>query len=210
MTRVSTRKRNRTPYKKVTRRTANKHFKKQPLAFDTTVAKYWDKTKTLSQNYARLGLSSRLNGLHGGSEKDIIVGGEEEEEEETVDLDAMEEAEIKKVLGAGQALVERDDAGNIVKVIMGEGEEEQEGEEVQYPKVPAKTDTIREMEARAANGCRDERKQSDGEKEWIAKLIAKHGDDYERMFRDRKLNIYQQTVGQLRKRCKTYLESQGK
>jgi nucleolar protein 16 len=52
-----------------------------------------------------------------------------------------------------------------------------------------------------------ERHQTQFEEQWVIDLINKHGDDYEAMFWDKKLNEYQQTASQLRKKCQKYLKS---
>lgn len=44
------------------------------------------------------------------------------------------------------------------------------------------------------------RHQSKREEEWITRLVERHGDDYQAMARDRKLNPMQQTAGDLRRR----------
>jgi nucleolar protein 16 len=64
------------------------------------------------------------------------------------------------------------------------------------------------LEAQAANVFgKHESYQSEGEKRFIEELIQKYGDDYDAMFRDIKLNIYQHTVAQLRKKCQRYLKN---
>lgn len=51
------------------------------------------------------------------------------------------------------------------------------------------------------------RHQSAREKEWIERLVARHGDDVAAMARDAKLNPMQQTVGEIKKKLKTYRQS---
>ena len=62
------------------------------------------------------------------------------------------------------------------------------------------------MEAQASNVCKQEVHQSEGEKRFIEELLQKYGDDYDAMFKDIKLNTYQHTAAQLRKKCQKYLK----
>ncbi|KAL2887763.1 Nucleolar protein 16 [Ceratocystis lukuohia] len=50
--------------------------------------------------------------------------------------------------------------------------------------------------------------QSEQESEWLDRLVAKHGDDVRAMAWDRKLNPFQQTVGDLTKRLKRWRKVQ--
>jgi nucleolar protein 16 len=54
-----------------------------------------------------------------------------------------------------------------------------------------------------------DRTQSGFEKQWIEKLIEKHEDDYEAMFWDKKLNVYQQTAAQLKRKIAQYKRQTG-
>jgi len=72
-----------------------------------------------------------------------------------------------------------------------------------------KTDVVRQLEQMAANEAPAKpRKQSEREQEWLQRLVEKHGDDYEAMFRDTKLNIMQQSVGDIKKRVKKWKANQ--
>lgn len=44
-----------------------------------------------------------------------------------------------------------------------------------------------------------QRHSSTSEREWLSQLVAKHGDDYEKMSRDRKLNVWQKTPGEIKR-----------
>ena len=46
------------------------------------------------------------------------------------------------------------------------------------------------------------RHQSEREREWLQRLVEKHGDDVAAMARDRKLNPYQQTASDIKRRLK--------
>ncbi len=56
------------------------------------------------------------------------------------------------------------------------------------------------MELVAQSGITKPRVQSEREQDWISRLVAKHGDDIDAMFWDKKLNIYQQSKGDLKRR----------
>lgn len=43
------------------------------------------------------------------------------------------------------------------------------------------------------------RHTSAAEKEWLHALVQKHGDDYSAAARDRKLNVWQKTPGELKR-----------
>lgn len=52
-------------------------------------------------------------------------------------------------------------------------------------------------------------KQSKFEAEWVERLVERWGDDVERMARDRRLNPWQQTEGDLRRRIRRWKEGGG-
>jgi nucleolar protein 16 len=71
------------------------------------------------------------------------------------------------------------------------------------------TDVVRQLEALAASGVKTERTQSEREREWIERLVAKYGRDYKKMARDRKLNPFQQTEGDIRRRVAKWEKKYG-
>lgn len=90
----------------------------------------------------------------------------------------------------------------------------EEGEEFQgfggerEPK--EKNEIVRQLEAQASMEAeKTPRKQSEREREWIERLAAKHGDDFERMARDMRLNPMQQTAADIRKRVGKWRASGG-
>jgi len=140
-----------------------------------------------------------LNGVSGGVEK--LYPDEAQE----IDIE-----EIKKSLGPEEGIIERDEKGNVIDVIIGRSREEEEEEvfDTEIDPVPAKTDIIKALEAQATKVFgKYEKYQSEGEKQFIEELIQKYGDDYDAMFRDIKLNIYQHTAAQLKKKCQRYLKT---
>ncbi|KAF9335044.1 Nucleolar protein 16 [Podila minutissima] len=189
-----------TPSRKVTRKNANKHKRKVNVIGNKIIRENWDKKATLRQNYARLGLLPSLNGVTGGIEV--------KDEEELMENEQKSLEELAESLSAEQGIIQRDDAGNIINVIVGKVKTPEELAEIMerdIEPVKAKTDVVRALERQAANVLKVERHASDGEVVWAAKLVEKYGDDYEKMFRDRKLNPNQQTVGQLRRRIAALL-----
>lgn len=73
------------------------------------------------------------------------------------------------------------------------------------------SDFVKELEQRVAQEeeavkKRRPRQQSKREEEWIQRLIEKHGDNIQAMVWDRKLNPYQQSEGDLRRRIRIYKE----
>ncbi|CAI2171339.1 480_t:CDS:2 [Funneliformis geosporum] len=198
MARPRKRHKTRNPTLKVSRKNANKHFKKVSIKGNSVIAANWDKKATLRQNYQRMGLMTSLNGIAGGTEKLYP------EEAQKIDME-----EIKKTLGPEEGIIERDEKGNVISVIIGKSREEEEEEvfDTEIDPVPAKTNIIRALEAQAANVCKREKYQSEGEKQFLEELIQKYGNNYDAMFRDIKLNIYQHTAAQLRNKCQKYLKS---
>ncbi|KAM0787164.1 hypothetical protein ACM66B_006414 [Microbotryomycetes sp. NB124-2] len=66
-------------------------------------------------------------------------------------------------------------------------------------KVKAKTAVVKELEDLAAQEHKVVRHTSALENEWLVSLVAKYGDDYARMARDRKLNVWQKTSGEIKR-----------
>lgn len=172
--------------------------------------------ETLSQNYRRLGLTSRLNAATGGVEK--LRPGSESKSSTSTKL-AISNA-IPKTIAPTEARVERDpETGKIIRVIHAksrpnplndplnsESEDEDmadDGEEFDgfEGEKPVENEIVKQLEAQASMiAPPTERKQSDREREWIERLVAKHGDDYGKMSRDMKLNPMQQTPADIKRR----------
>ncbi|KAF9091362.1 Nucleolar protein 16 [Mortierella sp. AD031] len=189
-----------TPSRKVSRNTANKHKRKVNVIGNKIIRDNWDKKATLRQNYARLGLLPSLNGVTGGIEV--------KDEDELMANEQKSLEELAETLTAEQGIIQRDDEGNIINVIVGKVKTKEEIAELMerdHEPVKAKTDVVRRLEEQAANVLKVERYQSEGELAWAAKLVEKYGDDYEKMFWDKKLNPNQQTAKQIKKRIAALL-----
>jgi len=119
----------------------------------------------------------------------------------------------------GKGRIIRDVDGNVVDIEFGEPHEEGDAEsgegeegEVALPwgkpmedwgggiaRVEPKTEVVRELERLSANVVKAPRVASMHEVAWLRSLVALHGTEIEAMARDRKNNVWQKTVGELRK-----------
>jgi nucleolar protein 16 len=187
--------------------------------------------ETLSQNYRRLGLTARLNHATGGTEKTIkLLGLDDPNVDPSVDstidkLNIVGHAPIETV-GVDDAIVERDpETGAILRVIndpfaldnnplndpineLVEEDTEQWSSFAMVPAGKADNPVIAALEDAARNGVKKApRKQSGREEEWIEKLVEKYGEDYGKMTRDRRLNPFQQSEGDIRRRAKKWQKS---
>ncbi|KAJ4993307.1 ribosome biogenesis protein Nop16 [Stagonosporopsis vannaccii] len=211
---------------------------KKKVLSNPIIAKHWNQKETLSQNYRRLGLTSRLNHATGGTEKTIKLLGLNDPKSSRADVAAdstanrlnivskqpMQATEIEEIE------VERDPETGAILRVTGQKEEkynplndplnelEESDDEVEwngFAMVPerreneAQNPVISELEEAARNGARKApRKQSDREAEWLERLANKYGEDYGRMARDRKLNPMQQTEADIKKRMKKWKATQ--
>ncbi|EKX43107.1 hypothetical protein GUITHDRAFT_140689 [Guillardia theta CCMP2712] len=65
---------------------------------------------------------------------------------------------------------------------------------------------IQEMRARVENAAPSRLFMFEGDQEFVEALQKKYGNDYERMAKDRKLNRFQHTPGQIRRKVEKYLK----
>jgi nucleolar protein 16 len=188
-----------------------------------------DSSKTLTQNYRRLGLTSRLNSVTGGTEGKISKS-------HTSSKLAITTA-IPTVLAPKEARVERDpETGKITRVIHADahkksnnplndplqaldsdnesefgGFEDVEMEDESGDEVDAEAQRIvHELEEQARMVPEKRvRKQSVREREWIERLVGRYGEDVRAMARDRKLNPMQQTEADIARRVTKWREEGG-
>ncbi|KAK2734285.1 Nucleolar protein 16 [Onygenales sp. PD_40] len=212
--------------------------KKIDVLGNAIIAQNWDKKLTLTQNYRRLGLTSKLNASTGGAEKKraALASLDDSIAQTPADpLHVLTSATAGTKLKPTEARVERDpETGKILRVIHDDEVEiagrkrrkanpledplnELSGDEGAVP-MPVATSTptavVQALERQAALEeealkKRQPRQQSKGEGEWLARLVAKHGDNVSAMVRDRKLNPMQQTEGDIRRRLRKWKEKQG-
>lgn len=179
-----------------------------------------DQSLTLSQNYRRLGLTSKLNAATGGTEKQPASSfGSTAPKRDAFSI----KSKVPTTLIPTEARIERDPStGRILRVIHPENRRENplndplnelsddEPAAIAGGGIQAHSGIVHELEEQASLEVKKKpRQQSQREEEWIANLVATYGDDYRRMVRDRKLNPMQQSEGDLKRRIRKWEERQG-
>ncbi|KAI9868067.1 MAG: Nucleolar protein 16 [Trichoglossum hirsutum] len=195
-------KKNRSSNSKVKRRSKSRRVN---ILGNPIVAANWDQSLTLSQNYKRLGLTAKIKHSTGGIEKSASSSSDS-----PTDVLAATTKKQTKLL-PGEARIERAPDGSILRVIHAPpviadlgavSDEDVDADDgmAPYEQAPS-TDVVRQLEEQAKRGvAKALRTQSAREQEWIERLVSKYGDDYRKMFWDRKLNPMQQSEGDIRKR----------
>ncbi|KAL2119222.1 hypothetical protein VTJ04DRAFT_6182 [Mycothermus thermophilus] len=187
------------------------------------IAKAWNKKETLSQNYTRFGLVAKLGKATGGvlpTNKSVLNPATDPLAPRSTDSGMLQVREVK---------VERDEQGRIVRVLSKpnplndplaeiesddsdsdssspnkQNKKEQEYQEWSgFEEDNNKPEVLRALEREASRPVeKTVRHQSQREVEWLQRLVDKYGDDVDRMARDMKLNPYQQTAADIRKRLR--------
>lgn len=181
---------------------------------------------TLEQNYKKLGLSSKLNAPTGGVEKKRTTEGTIATGEDSDALAIKPGGGRAKMIKPSETRVERDpETGAILRVIredngkpnplndpLNDLESSPEPEDTtSRPSrgVVADLEAQADAEAEELGRTKRPRQQSKREEEWIEKLVEAHGDDYTAMFRDRKLNVMQQSEGDIKRRVQKWAKKHG-
>ncbi|TEY45984.1 hypothetical protein BOTCAL_0324g00030 [Botryotinia calthae] len=211
-------KKNRSGNNKIKHKPKSKRI--NPLG-NAIIAANWRQDETLTQNYRRLGLTSRLNTVTGGIEKKTAGS---ESKTSTANKLAISNA-IPKNFAPTEARVERDpETGKIIRVIHDEkksnplndplNSDDEDGEGFEgfgdEEGSASKNEIVKMLEEQASRaGEKRERQQSEREKEWIEKLVKRWGENYGAMVRDRRLNPMQQTESDIRRRVQKWKDAGG-
>ncbi|KAJ2234453.1 Nucleolar protein 16 [Coemansia sp. RSA 1722] len=204
MVRPIARKKLRNPKLKVSRKRADK-TRKIKFTGHPLLHKEWDRNSTVLENYKKLGLVSKVNGARGGTEKDLFS-----KPTENVNQTEPTEKDLKKAIPQGYGIIERDEQGNVVNIIFPE-EEDPLDSDYEVEKVEPKGNAAKILEEFAnTHEDRQERWLSVGNRRILQTFIDTHGDNYEAMFWDSKLNKQQLTKRQIEKKIKQYLADKEK
>lgn len=193
---------NRSSVRKVTRRTKDKR-RDIPIKLNPLIAERWNPKLTLTQNYRRLGLQARLGGPRGGEEKQVETWQQQRERLAREAAAKITPADIEQTddpakIPIGEARIIRDDDGKVIKVVHGTMQPNASNDD------DNELEVIREFKKMATEHAMRKRVKhmTPREIEFIKDLVDKHGDDYEAMKWDKKLNPMQQLAGELRKKVK--------
>ncbi|WFD30618.1 Nucleolar protein 16 [Malassezia sp. CBS 17886] len=189
---------------KSAKRAAKQRLKRAPTVMGPDVLReHWDPTKTVRQNYAKLGLVPSLSKQTGGLDHG--------------DPYAKRPAAADRAPRKGMARIVRDAEGNVVDVLEAdadEGDEEtpwgpvlndENERDEDPPMLPPRLHGEREGEVvqtlsqLADDAAPVARYVSAGENAWIVDLVRAHGSDTAAMARDRHRNVWQKTPGEIRR-----------
>jgi len=117
-----------------------------------------------------------------------------------------------RVIRAKSGRILRDSEGKVIGVEIPEDDEPSKeagdttpwgapmpGNDRQIAPVLAKTSVAIELEGMAATGGKKGRTASMHQVKWLRELVSVHGEDMDAMVRDRRRNVWQKTLGELRR-----------
>jgi nucleolar protein 16 len=207
MTSVRKRKMNRSSVRKNTRRLKDKQ-RDINVHSNPIIEANWDKSLTLQQNYKKLGLRSKLGHLAGGQEQKVEtlteIRARNKSQPGSASIDEIENTEDPTKIPEGEARLIRNDEGEVVRVIYGTMKAV-----IPEPKKDSAVVELLQQYGEKYSKLKKERVASDRENEWLKNLYEKHGDDYEKMMWDKKLNVNQQSAGDLRRRITKWKKLKG-
>jgi nucleolar protein 16 len=167
------------------------------------VQKNWDRKLTLLQNYEKLGLIPMLDGNAGGTQKKQELQKQEEEYRqrviENIEYRRLDEEEAPKPELIEKEVIPDDRVRRLgIQVSL---------RKVVDPTAKPKTTVVEELEKEAAQYRPVVQHQSEQETLVFEQLVAKYGLDFDAMARDTKLNKYQLSAGQLKRKMKKGLRA---
>ncbi|KAG2061209.1 hypothetical protein BDR06DRAFT_946633 [Suillus hirtellus] len=215
-------------------RRAQRLLKKMPvIRGPKALQDAWDKSKTVHQNYAALGLQFALTPTQSGGVERTLVPPKASADVESVSATPKSVESGPSTIPKGFGRIIRDESGNVIRIDLAESEEIQNTvQKTELPEADVDEKTMgdwvgclnkihhsnRTMDARevssscaqgthaidmleqlSTSGRAVVRHSSCGERSYLARLIQKYGDNYERMAIDRRLNPEQKTVGELKR-----------
>ncbi|KAG1882954.1 ribosome biogenesis protein Nop16 [Suillus subluteus] len=216
-------------------RRAQKLLKKMPVIRGPKALQHaWDKTKTVHQNYAALGLQFALTPTQSGGTERTSIPPKGLAGAGSVSATPKSVKSGPSTIPRGFGRIIRDEFGTVIRVDVPEFEEIQDSvQNTELPETDVDEKTMGEwvgclnktnlpndmidtrglssssgqgtthpivaLEELSASGRAISRHSSCGERSYLARLIQKYGDNYERMTRDRRLNPEQKTVGELKR-----------
>lgn len=201
------------------RRQKNQKRRSAPkILSDEIIAENWNDKQTLAQNYSRLGIVAKLQTPAGGVQQRLgkpqmrtgvvkartILDDDDSDDSDDNNEDSEVENEFDSAkIPRGEARIRRDAQGNVIEVIYGTMDENDE--QTKDDESERDPSVVKKLEERASRPIiRKKRELSEREEAWMHKLYKKHGDNVDNMFRDTKLNIYQQSRGDLQKRLEKW------
>jgi nucleolar protein 16 len=169
----------------------------------------WDPKATVRENYKRLGLIGDLSMRDSG-------GSEKTYSQPSIAKPKAGKSNKPTLISSGTATIERDEEGNVISIQENttqqvqtawgpalnsdeEEEEEIEEEEETQPKSAKAIEVISALEEAAQQATPVERFTSTREHDWLYQMINKYGSDVEAMSKDRSINVWQKTPGEIRK-----------
>lgn len=214
-------------------RRAQKLLKKMPvIRGPKALQDAWDKSKTVTQNYAALGLQFGLTPTQSGGAERISIPLKASGGASSVCATVKSIESAPSTIPRGFGRIIRDELGNVIRIDLPEVEEIQDlVQKTELPEadvdektmddwvgcldkihpndtmdargLPSSTERVIHpvvvLEKLSASGRTVLRHSSCGERSYLARLIQKYGDNYEKMARDRRLNPEQKTAGELRR-----------
>lgn len=163
------------------KRRAKKEKKQKLIHGHKLISDNWDSELTLSQNYAKLGLLVSTTKTSGGTVEEAPING----------------LPISVKTRTAQIVHLPDGSTKIVE------QEQESALDEPIKAVQPKTEIAQQLEE-IANQKDDRPKKdvSEDQRRYCQQLVSKHGDNYEKMQWDKRLNPFQYSAGELKRQIK--------